>query len=98
MSTNPYAVIGPGDETPPQYARVLASLSDREIAAELGKENDQGWRDALLAEQKRRASGNTADAQSTRLRSPRGASRPPAGSVGVPVARRRRSGTRRRRD
>lgn len=44
--------------TPPQYARVTASLSASEIKAELDSERghtDDEWRDALLDEQRRRA-------------------------------------------
>lgn len=58
MARNPYAVVGPGERTAPQYARVVASLSDREIRTELDSERgrtDEGWRAALLAEQKKRS-------------------------------------------
>lgn len=60
MSTTPqkrFDVIGKGEPSAPQYARVTASLSNAEIRAELQTErgqSDAGWRKALLEEQQKR--------------------------------------------
>lgn len=91
LNGRPYPVVGQGDSTPPQYERVMASLSDRDIEDELAgpkAKEDAGWRDALQRERRQRANEGTSDGAA--VRSARGAARPTSRTA-APHRRRRRS-------